>query len=306
MCDDVQLFGAIVMKTNSGGDNSDEMTVNGGEITVVNNNNSGGGGGGVGGGGGGVTTVTEPSKLKRTFTLPRNPFNAAARMSKRKPKKDNTNGVVMTNNNNINNNIINNNNNNSDANLNNEVERNKKVFRRPSFRKFINKIAQHIGAVPVMGQNNENSRVPPVDLQTWAPDQTPGVTGIRNHGNTCFINAVLQCISHTDVLAEYFVLDKYKIDMSRRNKLNSKKFGTKGEVTEQLALLLKALWACQYTPDFSTTFKHVVERHGPQYKGTQQHDALEFLQWLLDKVHEDLNMASKKKYKSIKVSLNEF
>lgn len=88
-----------------------------------------------------------------------------------------------------------------------------------------------------------------------------------------------------------------------RNKLNSKKYGTKGEVTEQLALLLKALWACQYSPDLSTNFKQVVERHGSQYKGTQQHDALEFLQWLLDKVHEDLNTASKKKYKPIKVRI---
>lgn len=89
----------------------------------------------------------------------------------------------------------------------------------------------------------------------------------------------------------------------RRNKLNSKKYGTKGEVTEQLAVVLKALWSCQYNSELSTAFKQAVERHGAQYKGTQQHDALEFLQWLLDKVHEDLNMASKRKYKSIKVSV---
>ena len=98
------------------------------------------------------------------------------------------------------------------------------------------------------------------------------------------------------------MLDQYKVDLSRRNKLNSKKYGTRGEVTEQLALLLKSIWSCQYDPEISNQFKLVVDKYGSQYRGNNQHDAQEFLVWLLDKVHEDLNTATKKKYKIIKVS----
>ena len=46
----------------------------------------------------------------------------------------------------------------------------------------------------------------------------------------------------------------------------------------------------------------LVDKYGSQYKGGSQHDAQEFLLWLLDKVHEELNMATKKKYKQIRTT----
>lgn len=65
--------------------------------------------------------------------------------------------------------------------------------------------------------------------------------------------------------------------------------------------MLKALWTCRNESDHSTSFKAVVDRYGTQFRSSTQHDAQEFLFWLLDKVHEDLNTASKRRYKSIKV-----
>lgn len=36
----------------------------------------------------------------------------------------------------------------------------------------------------------------------------------------------------------------------------------------------------------------IVSKHSAQFRGNAQHDALEFLLWLLDRMHEDLGAAS--------------
>ncbi|CAL4093575.1 unnamed protein product, partial [Meganyctiphanes norvegica] len=215
----------------------------------------------------------------------------------------------------------------SDSSSNASVKPKKKYLTRMS--SFVNKVASKVqgsgpnpngggggggvGSIGGRGKLERSKTISMSDLRTTGTGTTkledyvgfddgkvPGMMGIRNHGNTCFINAVIQCLNHTDVLAEYFVLDQYKLDLARCNKINSKKYGTRGEITEQFAVLLKALWTLKYVSDVSMNFKNTVDKYESLYRGSQQHDAAEFLMFVLDKVHEDLNTASKRKYKKIK------
>ena len=44
---------------------------------------------------------------------------------------------------------------------------------------------------------------------------------------------------------------------------------------------------------FSLFLQNAVSKYGAQFQGNAQHDALEFLLWLLDRVHEDLEGSSR-------------
>ncbi|XP_060028824.1 ubiquitin carboxyl-terminal hydrolase 31 [Erinaceus europaeus] len=140
-----------------------------------------------------------------------------------------------------------------------------------------------------------------------AAEPVPGVAGLRNHGNTCFMNATLQCLSNTELFAEYLALGQYRAGRPESSAHADPDpdpdpepeppagLGAQGhgEVTEQLAHLVRALWTLEYTPQHSRDFKSIVSKNALQYRGNSQHDAQEFLLWLLDRVHEDLNHAVK-------------
>lgn len=123
----------------------------------------------------------------------------------------------------------------------------------------------------------------------------PGLTGLANLGNTCFMNSALQCLSNCVPLTEYFISGNYKDELNCDNPL-----GMRGEIAKAYASLLHQLWNENYSSVAPRPFKMQVGRFAPQFSGYQQQDSQELLAFLLDGLHEDLNRVKKKPYVELK------
>jgi ubiquitin carboxyl-terminal hydrolase 8 len=117
------------------------------------------------------------------------------------------------------------------------------------------------------------------------------LTGLRNLGNTCFMNSVVQCLVNTVPLSMFFVQGQYRYAINRYNK-----DGTAGELSEEYGELVSALWLRGYKSLSPGYFKQSIAKFAPQFAGTSQHDCQEFCSYLLDGLHEDLNLVTKKEY----------
>ncbi|XP_054625989.1 ubiquitin carboxyl-terminal hydrolase 11 isoform X1 [Dunckerocampus dactyliophorus] len=119
----------------------------------------------------------------------------------------------------------------------------------------------------------------------------PGICGLTNLGNTCFMNSALQCLSNTPPLTEYFLQSSYLEELNFSNPL-----GMKGEIAEAYADIIKQMWSGRHYYVVPRVFKTKVGHFASQFLGYQQHDSQELLSFLLDGLHEDLNRVKNKEY----------
>ncbi|XP_041080725.1 ubiquitin carboxyl-terminal hydrolase 19-like isoform X7 [Polyodon spathula] len=119
----------------------------------------------------------------------------------------------------------------------------------------------------------------------------PGFTGLVNLGNTCFMNSVIQSLSNTRELRDYFHDQAFKTELNCSNPL-----GTGGRLANGFARLLRTLWKGTYDAFQPSNLKAIVASKASQFTGNAQHDAQEFMAFLLDGLHEDLNRIQNKPY----------
>lgn len=120
-----------------------------------------------------------------------------------------------------------------------------------------------------------------------------GATGLTNLGNTCYMNSAVQCMAYLPLLRAYLLSAQYKAlgDLNKDNPL-----GTGGKLLEEFAELLRGMWSAKVAEKTPTKFKMQLAKNNSQFSGADQQDAQEFLNYIIDILHEDSNRVEKKPY----------
>ncbi|KAE8823952.1 hypothetical protein PTNB73_08911 [Pyrenophora teres f. teres] len=110
-------------------------------------------------------------------------------------------------------------------------------------------------------------------------------TGLLNFGVTCYMNSVVQCLSGHLLLSDLFLTQRYQRELQRDNWK-----GTKGILPEAYATLLSNLYKGDVTSVRPSTFRRICGHFNSQWGIDEQQDAKEFLEFVLDYMHEDMNL----------------
>ncbi|XP_020614030.1 ubiquitin carboxyl-terminal hydrolase 2-like isoform X2 [Orbicella faveolata] len=135
-----------------------------------------------------------------------------------------------------------------------------------------------------------SSNSPPCNSPTGR-SSSDGLVGLRNLGNTCFMNSILQCLSHTQPLTNQLLKGSHVKNVNSSSSM-------KGRLIQAFAELIKSMWKPGNSDAVSPhSFKTQIQRFAPRFMGYNQQDAQEFLRFLLEGLHDDLNhVKSKPKY----------
>ncbi|XP_045693701.1 ubiquitin carboxyl-terminal hydrolase 2 isoform X1 [Phyllostomus hastatus] len=133
------------------------------------------------------------------------------------------------------------------------------------------------------GQTPGPSRPSSPGRDIMNPKSTQGLAGLRNLGNTCFMNSILQCLSNTRELRDYCLQRLYVRDLSHSSNAHT-------ALMEEFAKLIQTIWTSSLNDVVSPSeFKTQIQRYAPRFVGYNQQDAQEFLRFLLDGLHNAVN-----------------
>uniref|UniRef100_A0A4W6FVE0 Ubiquitin carboxyl-terminal hydrolase n=1 Tax=Lates calcarifer TaxID=8187 RepID=A0A4W6FVE0_LATCA len=161
----------------------------------------------------------------------------------------------------------------------------------------------HANSKPLPSPRSESSRapgsptslrVPPnggcedLDMETEEEDdlRARGLTGLKNIGNTCYMNAALQALSNCPPLTQFFLECGGLVRTDKKPAL-----------CKSYQKLVSDLWH-KNRPSYvvPTNLFQGIKAINPMFRGYSQQDSQEFLRCLMDQLHEELKEALPEPY----------
>uniref|UniRef100_A0A8C8FNU1 Ubiquitin carboxyl-terminal hydrolase n=1 Tax=Oncorhynchus tshawytscha TaxID=74940 RepID=A0A8C8FNU1_ONCTS len=145
---------------------------------------------------------------------------------------------------------------------------------RPAVDAFHQPVSHHrpLKAVPIAVAEEEGSESEEDDLKPR------GLTGMKNIGNSCYMNAALQALSNCPPLTQFF------LDCSGLVRTDKKP-----ALCKSYQKLISELWH-KKRPSYvvPTSLSQGIKLVNPMFRGYAQQDTQEFLRCLMDQLHEEL------------------
>ncbi|ELV13253.1 Ubiquitin carboxyl-terminal hydrolase 27 [Tupaia chinensis] len=104
---------------------------------------------------------------------------------------------------------------------------------------------------------------------------TIGLRGLINLGNTCFMNCIVQALTHTPILRDFFLSDRHSCEMPSPELC----------LVCEMSSLFRELYSGNPSPHVPYKLLHLVWIHARHLAGYRQQDAHEFLIAALDVLH---------------------
>lgn len=109
-------------------------------------------------------------------------------------------------------------------------------------------------------------------------------TGLVNLGMTCYMNSIIQSLSATRQLTAFFLDNRFHMQVQKNWK------GSQGVLPGLYSNLIRSLWKGDAEIIRPTSFRKFIGRLNAEWAGSEQQDAKEFFDVLIDCLHEDLNI----------------
>ena len=127
------------------------------------------------------------------------------------------------------------------------------------------------------------SKTGKIQIEERKIDSKPAC-GLWNLGNTCFMNCILQCLSHTLPLRQLYLTDM----QCHTNKM---------DLSSAFSRIIEELWDTNLLHSVvdPSDLKKQVESMTSIFPGYEQHDAHEFMRFLLNELHEEISSVEGRK-----------